>query len=284
VVGGPFKTQGGIGKLGLLLPFTVTIRFVAEDAAMIAVNPHGAIAMVAVERASGSIDGNQVVEVPLIVLLPAAKVRVEVTMPESRISVMPAWVIEEESAPVWATEWLGLMDSPPRITGPIFAKFIETDMWLPVNQSQMVSVPAGLTIRLRLDPPQRSVSLCLYIYAQSFCAEQGQTIDLGPCTLEQAMTVCVKVVDPRGRPVDGVPVRMKIGRVWQVPHLSNREGLVPMSVPPHTQGEFGVCYRNERAGTPSVVEAIPFELGGPQDEGRLFTLQLSDEMVHRLSE
>ena len=61
VVGGPFQAERRLGKFRLLLPFAVAVRLVAERAAVIAVNPHGAVAVVAVERAAGGIDRDQVV-------------------------------------------------------------------------------------------------------------------------------------------------------------------------------------------------------------------------------
>src|SRR4030066_133272 len=61
VVGSSFHSEKRFGRIRLLLPLAVTVRFVAKRAAMIAVHPHGAVAMVAVERAAGRIDRDQVV-------------------------------------------------------------------------------------------------------------------------------------------------------------------------------------------------------------------------------
>ena len=61
VVCGAFNIKGWLGKFRLLLPLILTVGLVAEGAAMIAVNPHGTVAMVAVERAAGGVDRDQVV-------------------------------------------------------------------------------------------------------------------------------------------------------------------------------------------------------------------------------
>ena len=61
VVGGPFQAERRFGKFRLLLPLAVAVGLVAEGAAVIAVHPHGAVAVVAVERAAGGIDRDQVV-------------------------------------------------------------------------------------------------------------------------------------------------------------------------------------------------------------------------------
>ncbi|OPY90658.1 MAG: hypothetical protein A4E72_00541 [Syntrophus sp. PtaU1.Bin208] len=59
VVGIPFQLQRRLGKVRLLLPFAVTVRFIPEGAAIVAVHPHQAVAVVAVIRATGGVDGNR---------------------------------------------------------------------------------------------------------------------------------------------------------------------------------------------------------------------------------
>src|SRR3546814_7245316 len=61
VIGRTFNGQGRFAVVGLLLPFALGIGFVGGNAAMIAVDTHGAIAMIAMERAFGCIDRNLVV-------------------------------------------------------------------------------------------------------------------------------------------------------------------------------------------------------------------------------
>ena len=60
-VRGSFQAQRWFGTFRLLLPFTVTIGLVAESAAIITVNPHGAVAVVAVKWTAGGVDRDQVV-------------------------------------------------------------------------------------------------------------------------------------------------------------------------------------------------------------------------------
>src|SRR3546814_1204920 len=61
VIGRTFNGQGRFAVVGLLLPFALGIGFVGGNAAMITVDTHGAIAMIAMERAFGCIDRNLVV-------------------------------------------------------------------------------------------------------------------------------------------------------------------------------------------------------------------------------
>jgi hypothetical protein len=61
VVRGPLQGQGRLSEFRLLLPFTVAVGLIAEGAAIIAVNPHGAVAVVAVVRATRRVDRDLVV-------------------------------------------------------------------------------------------------------------------------------------------------------------------------------------------------------------------------------
>ena len=61
VVRSSFQAQRRFGKFRLLLPFAVTVGLVAEGAAIITVNPHGAVPVVAVKWTAGGVDRDQMV-------------------------------------------------------------------------------------------------------------------------------------------------------------------------------------------------------------------------------
>ena len=61
VVGSALQAEGRFGKFRLLLPFAVTIGLVAEGTAMITVNPHSPVAVVAVGRTPGRVHRDKVV-------------------------------------------------------------------------------------------------------------------------------------------------------------------------------------------------------------------------------
>lgn len=52
VIGGALDAERRFCEVRLLLPLAVTVRFVAKRAAVVAVDPHGTVAMVVVERAA----------------------------------------------------------------------------------------------------------------------------------------------------------------------------------------------------------------------------------------
>ena len=59
VISRPFQAEGRFSKVRLLLPLAVTIRLVSKGAAIVAVNPHGSITVIAVKWASRGIDRDQ---------------------------------------------------------------------------------------------------------------------------------------------------------------------------------------------------------------------------------
>jgi hypothetical protein len=60
VGGSSLQGQRRLGEFRLLLPFTVTVGLIAQSTALVAVHPHGAVAVITVIRAAGGIDGNLV--------------------------------------------------------------------------------------------------------------------------------------------------------------------------------------------------------------------------------
>src|SRR5690554_2291050 len=50
-----FQRHRRLAEIGLLLPFAISIRLVMQAAALVAVNPHGTIAVIAVDRATGRV-------------------------------------------------------------------------------------------------------------------------------------------------------------------------------------------------------------------------------------
>jgi len=57
-------------------------------------------------------------------------------------------------------------------------------------------------------------------------------------------------------------------------------GIARFNVVPNSQDQFGVSYHGE--GGVSLKETIPYTIGSDKDSGRLFTLQLSDEILELL--
>ena len=97
--------------------------------------------------------------------------------------------------------------------------------------------------------------------------------------------VGVKVVDSRGKPLSDVRVECvyENGFHWVARGVTGSEGMTGISVPVHSRGRFRTVCADRQAET-FIEEAVPYEVAGPEDAGREFTLPLSDKMIQRLSE
>jgi hypothetical protein len=75
-------------------------------------------------------------------------------------------------------------------------------------------------------------------------------------------------------------VRSSLERTaWVLPHSTDEDGRTWFNVHPHSKGKFyvgldGVEQKKE--------QAICYEIGGEEDAGREFSLQVSDEMLEAL--
>jgi hypothetical protein len=214
-------------------------------------------------------------EVPTIKLFPAATVLVETVIDKEHPSIMPMWEIDEGSRPAWVAELLGLDDGRE--------SFLEYKDWLKPNTSQPVHVPAGVRLRLKLETPYDE-EFCPILIPQAVCLGQGETADLGRVTLEPALAVQVKATDSAGRALEGIPVRMMSvhsdGMHWSVPHNTDEQGIARFHVVPNSTGSFGVLHHGTD-GIP-LKETVDYKVGGREDAGREFVLQLSDEMLAQL--
>jgi hypothetical protein len=114
---------------------------------------------------------------------------------------------------------------------------------------------------------------------------------LGRVEFPSMIRVAVKVIDSRGKPVEGVAVfyadedRLS-GYTRQSP-VTSAEGIALLNIPPNSKGEFlvqsGVPRTRLNAQTTDYLkESTPYQVTGPQDAGKQFTLVLSDEMLKQL--
>jgi hypothetical protein len=72
---GTFQRQRRLCEFGLLLPLTIAVWLIAKGAAIVAVDPHGAVTVVTVVRAAWSIDRN-------LVMINAKPIALSVTVGE----------------------------------------------------------------------------------------------------------------------------------------------------------------------------------------------------------
>ncbi len=114
--------------------------------------------------------------------------------------------------------------------------------------------------------------------------KQGEVTDLGRVEFPPTMQVAVKVINSAGTPVPGVRIDCvyEDGFHWVAREATNADGIVTLSVPTHSGGKFRTSHYDRQTQT-LTEESTPYAVGGEEDAGKEFTLQLSNEMVRRLS-
>jgi hypothetical protein len=96
------------------------------------------------------------------------------------------------------------------------------------------------------------------------------------------MAVQVRVIDSAGQTLEGIPIRKLYvdrdgTRGWSVPHNTDEQGIARFHVIPNSTGAFGVLYHDDQGV--HLKETLDYQVAGPEDTGREFLLQLSDEML-----
>ena len=217
-------------------------------------------------------DENRQAEIPVMKLYPSATVLIEACTEARRISIWPRWIIDENENSAWVREFLATDDRKESL--------FTYDAWIEQNKVQSFHVPAGLNLRVKLDTPYDK-QFCPIEIPKVIHIAQGQVLDLGRHQFKPALDVYVQVTNSKSQAIEGVPVRLlRDGKAWSVPHNTDESGMARFNVIPNSIGEFGVSYRGQ--GGEFLKETIPYQIGGDEDSGRQFTLQLSDEILDLL--
>jgi hypothetical protein len=158
-------------------------------------------------------------------------------------------------------------------------KTIQKKLCFVATVSQSAYIPAGIRLTLRiytLDDNERG-----YISIPGITLLQGEVLDLGRRDFPRAVQVVVKVVDSAGQPIKGAGVNAldEDGHFAYARAISDENGLARIGVPPNSKGQFAIW---RLAATGKVQQAILYQIGGEEDTGKEFTLQLSDEILHQL--
>jgi len=214
-------------------------------------------------------DENRCAEVPVMKLYPAATILIKACTEAKHVSICPRWIIDEDDNSVWVREFLATDDRRESL--------FTYDNWLEQNKVQSFHVPAGLNLRIKLDTPYDR-QFCPIEIPQVIHLAQYRVLDLGRHEFKSALEAYVQVTNALGEPVEGVPVRLlRDGNTWSVAHNTDESGIARFHVPAHSHGQFGVSYHGE--GGLYLKETTAYQIGGDEDSGRQFTLQLSDEVL-----
>jgi hypothetical protein len=209
-------------------------------------------------------------------LFPAGTVAVEPNVPAKakHYGVRLHWFTSADDYTPWLTD-LGAqqMDTEAGST------FYKKHKLKPTAQT--LHIPAGpeLTLKIHMVLEYR----WLPIVIAGVRLEQGELLDLGRLDFPPAIKVPVRLVDSQGQPLEGIAVMHHDERGWYTGQkaITNESGIALLYVPPHSTGRFLVTSGEPGAST-GPIEWTPYEVAGPEDRDKQFTLQLSDEMIDHL--
>jgi hypothetical protein len=223
-------------------------------------------------------DNDRLVEVPAMRLFPAATLIIEPNLPlpaetNSHYDIRFRWSMDPNDNPPWLSDFWSYCHRVREVS-------VIYNNKLRPNTLQSIHVPAGLEMTARIFHVKTSQWCPIII--ENIKLEQGRVLDLGRRDFEPAMKVGVRAVDSKGEPVEGVTVScFDEDGFWGQKVITNENGTAFANVRPRSKGEFVVSY-HDRVTETHLREGIPYEVGGEEDAGRQFTLQISDEMLYQL--
>jgi hypothetical protein len=112
--------------------------------------------------------------------------------------------------------------------------------WLTLNELQPVLVPAGVHLSVRFELPYDDQWAPATV--EDILLDQRATKEIGDLHFAACLPAVARVVDGRGEPVEGVPVRRKYRgeNVWSLAHNTDDDGLVHFHLYPDSAGQFWV--------------------------------------------
>jgi hypothetical protein len=165
-------------------------------------------------------------------LFPAAKIVVRPVFGEGRVSVSPRWLPSDAEQPGWYERF--------QAAGKSSDREFEYVHWLTLNELQPVLVPAGVHLSVRFELPYDDQWAPATV--EDILLDQRATKEIGDLHFAACLPAVARVVDGRGEPVEGVPVRRKYRgeNVWSLAHNTDDDGLVRFHVHPDSAGQFWV--------------------------------------------
>ena len=213
-------------------------------------------------------------------LFPSAWVNLELNLPDMNSNGRDIEVrYHYRMAPDDPTPWLKkFWETPKEGMGASTVR----QSSIPSNGQQTISIPAGVELSLVLYTLQDERA---GIVIGGIKLEQGQSFDLGLVEFPPALRVYVKVIDSMGNPIPDVTVTCshKNGFYWGEKSDTNAKGLAILNVWPDSEGRFSVACRDKDTDE-TLRESIPYEVRDEEDAETEFILQLSDEILRKLSQ
>ena len=208
---------------------------------------------------------NEVVELPISKLFPAAKVHFQL-----------AFEHQEENNSFWVY-WRKCDRDPCDSSLATYARTVDVDLDRPVHSDLPYTIYVPAELNLRLEFRGGGEYRAAPVYTEMFSLEKGKSLDLGIIDLTQRIEVFVQVTDSAGNPVVGVGVHCDHRSGVKI---TDKDGLAGFYVPPYYQDSFIITHQDETERF--YNESVDYQTNGIQDANSVYTLQLSDEMLRRL--
>jgi hypothetical protein len=183
-------------------------------------------------KPSEKVEKQGLIDAGTLTLFPAAKVWIE-PVATNRMSVSSHWRLTGGNQPAWA----GKIQAVDKDRNLEFA----TVFWLNLNERQPIFVPAESRYRLQLRTPYADEWGDVLMRDQPALPAGGE-FERGEVVFPACLRVAVRVTDPSGTPVEGIPVRLiqEQSRVSTVAHNTTAAGDAFFFIDPNSSGHFFV--------------------------------------------
>lgn len=218
---------------------------------------------------------NGIIVFPEMRMFPSAQIAMELNFPDtSSDGRRTRLTYNYRTEPDYPVPWLEKFWETPRARmGALIVRFKS----LQPNGRQSISVPAGVKLDLKIYSVNDQWTGVKFAGIE---LEQGQCLDLGKVEFPATFKVFVKAIDSRGKPLQNVGISCADinGDYWGQRATTDSAGLALIYLEHNSKGEFVVAHR-DRETNELFREGIHYEVGGEEDAGKEFVLQLSDEMI-----
>jgi hypothetical protein len=212
---------------------------------------------------------NRRIEFPVTRLFRSAKVTIGAIAENQSPVIEVSWYVNKEESPPWVGGLLSIEDDPET--------HFAHHRWN--KNPQTLPVPAELNIEIQIRA-KWDRRWCPLTVDQPIYLMQGQTLDLGQLALQPMVMVAVIIVDSIGEPVEGVPVKWTAdGSPASPVYNTNEDGITWLNVPPHSRGSFVVDAQMHKQ---RLQETLPYQIAGQENNGAIFMMTLSDDMIQSL--
>jgi hypothetical protein len=198
-------------------------------------------------------------------------------VPNTNTSIMPRWIIDSGHNPSWALDLIPWVNWKYQNEGQ-FAY----DGWMEANAANTIYVPAGVTLKLRLETPYNH-QLDNLIIPTDIRLQPGENLDLGVWNIPEASPFYVNVIDSHGQPVEGLPLHQVTRQNhYGVTYNTDESGNTTFYNTPGSQITIGIIPRElhlERADDMDARYQWHFNLPNDAHETPCFIITLPNELL-----